>query len=344
MNDQYKKAGVDIDAGNHFVDLIKPFVQRTQRRGVLTGIGGYGGLFALDTKEYKEPVLVSSTDGVGTKLKIAIELNKYDTIGQDLVAMCVNDIACCGAKPLFFLDYFATGQLKPEEHQHIVKGIAKACETTHCALIGGETAEMPDMYTGNDFDLAGFAVGIVDRHHIIDGTEVRLDNSIIGIASSGFHSNGYSLVRKIIKDHNLDLHKPLPGMNKTLGELVLEPTILYSPITTRLIREFKINAIAHITGGGFVDNIPRVLPPGVKACIDKQAWQMPAVMKHFEQIANLDEAEMFRVFNCGIGLILVLPSNQVKDVCDLISAHGESAYEIGSIKAKKANEPVVELI
>ncbi len=342
MVDKYKQAGVNIDAGNSFVDLIKPLIKKTHRHGVLTGIGGYGGLFALDTKEYKEPTLVSATDGVGTKLRLAIELDKYDTIGHDLVAMCVNDIACLGAKPLFFLDYLATGQLKPEKHQDIIKGIAHACQATKCSLIGGETAEMPDMYAAQDFDLAGFAVGIVDRSHIIDGTEVRLGNTIIGLGSSGFHSNGYSLVRKIIKDHKLNLEQSLPEMDKSLGDLVLEPTKLYSPILIRLLHEFKINSIAHITGGGFLDNIPRVLPSGVKACINKHTWEMPALMQHFQQLADLDENQMFRVFNCGIGLILVAPKNQAKDICDFISAHGETAFEIGSIKAKKQGEPVVE--
>lgn len=341
MSQEYKKAGVDIDAGNRFVDLIKPFIRQTNRTGVITDIGGYGGLFALDTSKYKEPILVSSTDGVGTKLKLAIELNRYDSVGIDLVAMCVNDIACLGAEPLFFLDYFATGALKPEEHKDIVKGIAKGCKMSNCALIGGETAEMPDFYAPNDFDLAGFAVGVADRNKIIDGTEVRIDQKIIGIASSGFHSNGYSLVRKIISDNKLDLHKNAAGMNSPLGEMLLEPTKIYTPLLLHLIREFTLTGIAHITGGGFIDNMPRILPQGVKAVIDKASWTIPPLMEFIREKGNVDEDEMYRVFNCGIGIVIIVPDKQSKEVLEIISAHGEKAYIIGSIKARSKNEAAV---
>ncbi len=341
MSDKYKQAGVDIDAGNNFVDLIKPAIKRTMRMGVLTDIGGYGGLFALDSSKYKEPVLVSSTDGVGTKLKLAIELKKYDTIGTDLVAMCVNDIACCGAEPLFFLDYFAMGRLKPEEHKVIIEGIADACKRTNCALIGGETAEMPDMYAGDDLDLAGFAVGVVDRKRIIDGTDVKTGQKIVGIASSGFHSNGYSLVRKIVRDSNLDLTRPLEGLERPLGEMLLEPTKLYSPLALHFIREFNVTAIAHITGGGFWDNIPRVLSVGVQAKIDKGSWPFPPLMKAFERLGAIEEKEMYRVFNCGIGLVVILDANQADEACHLAQAHGEKAYVIGTIRARQTGEPAI---
>lgn len=341
MTEEYKKSGVDIDAGNRFVDLIKPFIRKTSRRGVLTDIGGYGGLFALDGQKYKEPVLVSSTDGVGTKLKLAIELRQYQGLGIDLVAMCVNDIACCGAEPLFFLDYFATGRLKPEEHKVIVEGIAQGCQLAGCALIGGETAEMPDMYASEDFDLAGFAVGVVERGEIIDSTEVRIDQSIIGIASSGFHSNGYSLIRKIIRDSRLNLQEPVTGLAGGLGELLLTPTKIYTPLILRLIREFKVVGIAHITGGGFTDNIPRILPPGVQAVIEKDSWPFPPLMQFFKEKGAVDASEMYRVFNCGIGLVIIVPSEQTKDVCDIIKAHKEKAYVIGRTKARDKNEPPV---
>jgi len=341
MTDKYKRAGVDIDAGNRFVDLIRPAIKKTMRRGVLTDIGGYGGLFALDSSKYKEPVLVSSTDGVGTKLKLAIELKKFDTIGIDLVAMCVNDIACCGAEPLFFLDYFAMGHLKPLEHKVIVEGIADGCKKTNCALIGGETAEMPDLYAEDDFDLAGFAVGVVDRKNIVDGTEVRVDQKIIGIASSGFHSNGYTLVRRIVKDAKLDLARPVAGLERNLGELLLEPTKLYSPLILHFIREFKVTGIAHITGGGFLDNIPRVLPPGVQAKIKKGSWPFPPLMKFLQEQGGVEEQEMYRVFNCGIGLIVIVNAGEADEVCHLAAAHGEKAYIIGSIKARSDGQPPI---
>lgn len=339
MSQEYKKSGVDIDAGNRFVDLIKPFIRQTLRSGVITDIGGYGGLFALDISKYKEPILVSSTDGVGTKLKLAIELKRYDTVGIDLVAMCVNDIACLGAEPLFFLDYFATGNLKPEEHKDIVKGIASGCKTSNCALIGGETAEMPDFYAPDDFDLAGFAVGVADRSKIIDGTEVRIDQEIIGIASSGFHSNGYSLIRKIINDNKLNLNKKVAGLDFPLGEMLLRPTKIYTPLLLHLLREFKITGIAHITGGGFVENIPRILPNGVKAVIQKNAWPIPPLMEFFKEKGKVDDNEMYRVFNCGIGIVIIIPTEQKNEVLEIISAHGEEAYCIGSIKARTEDEP-----
>lgn len=344
MSDSYKNAGVDIDAGNSFVEKIKPFIKSTKRRGVLGDIGGFGGFFALDNASFREPILVSGTDGVGTKLKIAIDLGKLDTIGQDLVAMCVNDIACSGAEPLFFLDYFAMGRLKPDEHAPIVAGIAKACKEVKCALIGGETAEMPDIYNDNDFDLAGFAVGVVERSKIIDGSDIGAGNAIIGLASSGFHSNGYALVRKIIRDAKLDLFKNYDNMPKTLGEMLLEPTKLYSPLIGGLAKVFAIKGIAHITGGGFLDNIPRILPKGVQAAISKDAWDVPEIFRFFQHHGNICENELFRVFNCGIGMIFVAPAEKSKEIIETITAQGETAWVIGQtrIRAKGAAAIVIE--
>lgn len=341
MTEAYKKSGVDIDAGNLFVENIKPLIKATTRRGVIGGIGGFGGFFALDTNDMKEPVLVSGTDGVGTKLKIAIDMDKLDTIGIDLVAMCVNDIACSGAEPLFFLDYFATPKLKPKEHTEIISGIAKACRETKCALIGGETAEMPDLYAPDDFDLAGFAVGIVDREKIIDGSDVGVGNAIIGLSSSGFHSNGYSLVRKIIRDASLDLNKIYEGFDKTLGELVLAPTKLYSPIVGQLKRAFNLKAVAHITGGGFWDNIPRVLPTGVQALIYKDMWSIPELFRFFQKHASVDDKEMLRVFNCGIGMILICPHDEAMGLVDAIIATGEEARIIGITRVRPKDAPPI---
>ncbi|MFH1829285.1 MAG: phosphoribosylformylglycinamidine cyclo-ligase [Pseudomonadota bacterium] len=342
MSEAYKKAGVNIDAGEQFVKNIKPLIKATFRRGVISEIGGFGGFFALNTSEMREPVLVAGTDGVGTKLRIAIELEKLDTIGIDLVAMCVNDIACCGADPLFFLDYFATSKLDPDAHTAIVKGIAEACKQSRCALIGGETAEMPDMYAKGDFDLAGFAVGIIDRAKIIDGSDVGAGNAIIGIASSGFHSNGYSLVRRIVHDADLKLDKVYEGFEMPLGEALLAPTKLYSPMISTLTRSFNINGIAHITGGGFWDNIPRILPNSVQAVIDKQSWTVPHLFRFFKQHGSIDDHELFRVFNCGIGMVFIVSADKAEEVIQAISSHGEKAWQIGTTRIKPSGEnPVI---
>lgn len=342
MTEAYKKAGVDIDAGNQFVENIKPLIKATNRRGVIGGIGGYGGFFGLDVHDMKEPVLVSGTDGVGTKLKVAIDLKRLDTIGIDLVAMCVNDIACSGAEPLFFLDYFATGKLKPTEHTAIVAGIAKACQQTKCALIGGETAEMPALYDENDFDLAGFAVGIVDRTKIIDGSDVGVGNAIIGLASSGFHSNGYALVNRIVRDAKLDLATTYEGFDRTLGDLLIAPTKLYSPLVLQLKRSYHLKGVAHITGGGFWDNIPRVLPTGVQAVIHKERWQIPPLFRFFQAHGAIDERELLRVFNCGIGMILIVPHDEAREIVDAITAQGEEARIIGITRSRPADgEPIV---
>jgi len=341
MSEQYKKAGVDIDAGSRFVEIIKPHIKATHRRGVISDIGGYGGFFALDELDVKNPVLVAGTDGVGTKLRIAIELRRFDTIGIDLVAMCVNDIVCSGATPLFFLDYFATAKLEPSEHADIVKGIAAACSKCNCALIGGETAEMPDMYAAGDFDLAGFAVGIVDREKIVDGSSIGIGNAIVGIASTGFHSNGYSLVRRIVKNAKLDLAKAYDGLDAPLGEALLTPTALYSPLIAKLSGTYDLHGIAHITGGGFWDNIPRILPAGVCAAVSKSAWTMPEIFRFFQRSGGVDEEEMLRVFNCGIGMVLVLPADQAPEVIQAADMEGFTAAEIGRIEKRTTDGPAV---
>ena len=339
MANTYKDAGVDIDAGNEFVNKIKPLIESTRRRGVMAGFGGFGGFFALDTAEMKEPVLVSGTDGVGTKLMLAIEMQKFDTIGIDLVAMCVNDIACCGATPLFFLDYMATGKLKPDEHIELIKGIADGCRQSECALIGGETAEMPDLYSKNDFDLAGFAVGIVDREKIVEGHNIGIGNAIVGIDSSGFHSNGYSLVRKILRDNSLDLSKTYDGLDRELGEMLLEPTIIYSRLVKQLGREFEIKGIAHITGGGLLENIPRILPRTVQASIELSSWSIPQIFRFLQGLGSIDDTELLRVFNCGIGLALVTPQENAKELVSAIEGAGYGARIIGKTRQRPEGAP-----
>ncbi|MBN1283471.1 MAG: phosphoribosylformylglycinamidine cyclo-ligase [Proteobacteria bacterium] len=341
MSEQYKKAGVDIDAGNRFVEMIRPMVKATHRRGVVSDLGGYGGLFSLCELGLEDPVLVSGTDGVGTKLRIAIEMNRFDTIGIDLVAMCVNDIACSGAEPLFFLDYFATSRLMPERHSEIVKGIAEACKKTGCALIGGETAEMPDMYAEGDFDLAGFAVGAAERSRIIDGSSIGIGNSIVGVASTGFHSNGFSLVRRIVREAKLDLGRVYDGLERPLGEALLTPTALYSPLVAQLARSFELKGVAHITGGGFWDNIPRILPAGVRAEIDRKAWMIPEIFRFFQTNGGIEDEEMLRVFNCGVGMVLVIPADQLPGVIDSARIAGFEAFKIGSIAKRRGGEPQV---
>jgi phosphoribosylformylglycinamidine cyclo-ligase len=341
MANTYKDAGVDIDAGNEFVNKIKPLIESTRRSGVMSGFGGFGGFFALNTDDMKEPVLVSGTDGVGTKLMLAIEMQKFDTIGIDLVAMCVNDIACCGASPLFFLDYMATGKLKPDEHIELIKGIADGCRQSECALIGGETAEMPDLYSKDDFDLAGFAVGIVDRSKIIEGHDIGIGNAIVGIDSSGFHSNGYSLVRKILRDNSLDLSKTYDGLDRPLGEMLLEPTIIYSRLVKQLMREFEIKGVAHITGGGLSENIPRVLPKAVQAAIDPLSWNIPQLFRFLQGLGSIEDSELLRVFNCGIGLILITPQEQATDLVHAIEGAGLGARIMGKTRQRAEDAPSI---
>jgi phosphoribosylformylglycinamidine cyclo-ligase len=329
----YKKAGVDIDAGDRFVDIIAPAAKATYRKEVMGGIGPFAALFELDLKKYKRPVLVSSTDGVGTKLKLAIELKRYDTIGQDLVAMCVNDLICCGAEPLFFLDYFAMGRLLPEEHAPVIKGIARACKECGCSLIGGETAEMPGMYMKDDFDLAGFAVGVVEKDKIINGTMTEAGDVIIGIASSGVHSNGYSLVRRVIEDAKVEL--------ASVADMFLAPTKLYPSLVRGLLQKHGggIKGIAHITGGGLEGNIPRVLPETFAAELDAGSWERPEVFGFLQRHGNIQEDEMRRVFNLGIGLAIVVSKGSAEHVMRDIKDTGEKAWVIGKIiKRKRENE------
>jgi phosphoribosylformylglycinamidine cyclo-ligase len=309
MSITYKDAGVDIDAGDLFVQKIKPYVKSTFRPEVMTHIGGFGGLFAL--KKYKDPVLVSGTDGVGTKLKIAFLTGRHDTVGIDLVAMCVNDILVQGAEPLFFLDYFATGRLKPSEHANIVKGIAKGCKLSGCALIGGETAEMPSFYGEDEYDLAGFAVGVVEKREIIDGSTIKPGDKLIGLASSGLHSNGYSLVRKVLLESSgYTVNDVLPDLGKPLGEVLLTPTRIYARTILALLREYDIRGMAHITGGGITENTPRMLPKSAQALIYKGTWNIQPIFRLIQKKAGIDDGEMYRDFNMGIGMILAVPAKQ----------------------------------
>jgi phosphoribosylformylglycinamidine cyclo-ligase len=341
----YKDAGVDIDAGNTFVKMIKPLVKATARPEVIADIGGFGGLFSLNSSKYKNPVLVSGTDGVGTKLKLAFLADRHDTIGIDLVAMCVNDIVVQGAEPLFFLDYLATAKLDPDKGAQIVKGIADGCVQAGCALIGGETAEMPGFYAGNDYDLAGFAVGVVEREKIIDGSTITVGNKLVGIASSGLHSNGYSLARKIILDvMGLGINDNLPGLDRTVADELLTPTRIYVKSILNLLRDFSINGIAHITGGGLLENVPRVLPHGCKAVIDRQSWQEPAIFDILRQGGNVEESEMYRTFNCGIGMVMAVPEGEVDDILIRLSGLNEQAHVIGEVVKCEAGRECVEMV
>lgn len=331
MSITYKDAGVDIDAGELFVEKIKPFVKSTFRPEVMTHIGGFGGLFAL--KKYKEPVLVSGTDGVGTKLKIAFLMNKHDTVGIDLVAMCVNDIIVQGAEPLFFLDYFATGRLKPQEHADIVKGIAAGCKAAGCALIGGETAEMPSFYAENEYDLAGFAVGAVEKKKLVTGARIKPGDRLIGLASSGLHSNGFSLVRKVlfekagygVEDQLTELG-PAP-----LGDVLLTPTRIYAKTVLTLLKDFELRGMAHITGGGITENTPRMLPKGAQARIFKGTWDIPPIFSLIKKKAQVNDDEMYRDFNMGLGMILAVPKKQAEAVIKKAVKLGEKAYLVGEV-------------
>ncbi|OBT16903.1 phosphoribosylformylglycinamidine cyclo-ligase [Vibrio sp. UCD-FRSSP16_10] len=336
----YKDAGVDIDAGNALVDKIKGAVKRTRRPEVMGGIGGFGALCELPTK-YKQPVLVSGTDGVGTKLRLALDMKKHDTIGIDLVAMCVNDLIVQGGEPLFFLDYYATGKLDVETAADVVAGIAEGCVQAGCSLIGGETAEMPGMYEGDDYDVAGFCVGVVEKEDIIDGTKVAAGDALIAVGSSGPHSNGYSLVRKILEVSQADLNQDLEG--KPLGEHLLQPTKIYIKSALKMIEKHDIHAISHITGGGFWENIPRVLPEGTKAVIDGNSWQWPTVFNWLQENGNVETREMYRTFNCGVGLIVALPQDQAQAAVDLLIEESENAWVIGQIAEANGEEEQVEI-
>ena len=334
----YRDAGVDIDAGDALVDRIKPLAAKTMRAGVMAGIGGFGALFEVP-KNFKEPVLVSGTDGVGTKLRLAFDWQRHDTVGIDLVAMSVNDILVQGAEPLFFLDYFACGKLSVDTAAAVVGGIAKGCELANCALIGGETAEMPGMYPEGEYDLAGFAVGAVEKSQIIDGKSIQVGDVVLGLASSGAHSNGFSLLRKIIETTGARPDDDLGG--RQLGDVVMAPTRIYVRSVLAALRQHgtAIKGLAHITGGGLLDNVPRILQPGLAARLHRDAWQMPELFTWLQKGGNVADTEMHRVFNCGIGMVIVVPASQADAVTATLSAHGEQVSRLGEIVEQTAGMP-----
>jgi phosphoribosylformylglycinamidine cyclo-ligase len=336
----YRDAGVDIDAGDALVEAIKPFARKTMRPEVLAGIGGFGALAEIP-KKYREPVLVSGTDGVGTKLKLAFRLERHDTIGIDLVAMSVNDVLTQGAEPLFFLDYFACGKLEVAVATEVVKGIARGCEMAGCALIGGETAEMPGMYADGEYDLAGFAVGVVEKSEIINGRDIAPGDVVLGLASSGAHSNGYSLVRRILDTMKPDLGADFHG--RSLGDALLEPTRIYVKSVLALMKQVRVKGLAHITGGGLVENLPRVLPAGLKAVVERSAWALPPLFQWLQREGRVADAEMLRVFNCGIGMAVVVAAKDADAAARSLVGGGEAVYRIGRIEARKAGEPQLRL-
>ena len=332
----YRDAGVDIDAGDQLVENIKPFARKTLREGVLAGIGGFGALFEV-SRNYREPVLVAGTDGVGTKLKLAMQLGSHDSIGVDLVAMSVNDILTQGAEPLFFLDYYACGKLDVATATEVIKGIAAGCEQAGCTLIGGETAEMPGMYPTGEYDLAGFAVGIVEKSEIIDGSTIEAGDMVLGLASSGAHSNGYSLIRKIIDVKRIDLSAKLEG--RTLSESILAPTRIYVKPLLKLMKRVNVKGLAHITGGGLVGNVPRVLPQGLAARIERKSWPTPPLFQWLKQQGNIADHEMFRVFNCGIGMAIVVGAEEAAAAEKALRAAGETVWRIGRIERRAGHAP-----
>ncbi len=342
---RYSDAGVDIDKGNEFVKQIKDVVSSTHRPGVLNDIGGFSSLTVIDTNKYKNPVLVNSTDGVGTKLAVAHMCNKHDTIGIDLVAMCVNDLIVGGATPLTFLDYFAVGRLDLSIATEVVKGIAEGCRQAQCSLVGGETAEMPGLYANDDYDLAGFVTGIVERDEIIDGSDVREGDKIIGLASSGLHSNGYSLVRKIcFEELKLTVDQHIEEFGTTLGEELLKPTRIYVQSVLNVLKHYKINGMVHNTGGGFIDNIPRIVPEGYKAVVDASSWDTPPIFDFLASKGNVPMEEMYRTFNMGIGLMVIVDESMANDIAHRFNAAGEDARIIGQIVGKDNGDDEVELI
>lgn len=340
----YKSSGVDIDEGNRFVDLIKPLIKSTQNKNLVGSLGGFSGAFSLDLEGINKPLLISATDGVGTKLKIAFMTGKFDTVGIDLVAMSVNDLITCGAKPLFFLDYFATSNLQAEQGVEIVKGITSGCIEASCVLTGGETAEMPGFYSEGEFDLAGFAVGLVDQDKYIDGSKVKAGDVLIGISSSGLHSNGYSLARKVLFEKGgFDIDSVPEGLDKTLGEELLTPTKIYVKTVLDIISKFNIHAISHITGGGFIDNIPRIIPDNLSVEIDSGSFSFPIIMKIIQKVGEIDKEEMYRTFNCGVGLVLVVSEIDSQSVISHLKDAGESASEIGKVIERKSGDNRVRI-
>ena len=341
----YKNAGVDIEKGDGFVQAIKPMVESTFRPEVLTKIGGFAGCVSLNLERYKKPILVSSTDGVGTKLKIAFLMDRHDTVGIDLVAMCVNDIVVSGAKPLFLLDYLATSKLDTEKSMKVVSGIVKGCIEAECSLIGGETAEMPGFYKKGEYDLAGFAVGIVEDSQLIDGSGVTVGDKLIGIASSGLHSNGYSLVRKVILDqHKMDLEKRVEEIGELLGEELLRPTRIYVKTILNLTRDFSIGGIAHITGGGITGNLPRIIPKGCKAIVHRGTWDIPPIFSFVKEKGKISEEEMLRTFNNGIGVILIVRPKEVEDILGRLRSLSEKAFIIGEVGKTEREQETIEFV
>lgn len=335
----YKDAGVDIDAGNALVDRIKGVAKRTRRPEVMAGLGGFGALCEIP-EGYKKPVLVSGTDGVGTKLKLAMEAQRHDTIGIDLVAMCVNDLIVCGAEPLFFLDYYATGKLNIDIAADVVSGIGDGCELSGCALVGGETAEMPGMYEGEDYDLAGFCVGVVEKDELIDGSLVATGDVLIGLPSSGPHSNGYSLIRKIIDVNSSDLNQTLSN-GEILADALMKPTTIYVKPLLKLMQTIPVHALSHITGGGLLENIPRVLPDNAAAIIDTKSWKLPEVFQWLKEMGNVDTTEMYRTFNCGVGMILCVSAENQDQAIQTLKDNGQQPWVIGHIATKSTSEAVV---
>ncbi|MDR1162334.1 MAG: phosphoribosylformylglycinamidine cyclo-ligase [Candidatus Accumulibacter sp.] len=341
----YRDAGVDIDAGDALVERIKPFARKTAREGVLGGLGGFGALFEIP-KRFREPVLVSGTDGVGTKLKLAFELDRHDGVGIDLVAMSVNDVLVQGAEPLFFLDYFACGKLDVDRAATVVEGVATGCERAGCALLGGETAEMPGMYPDGEYDLAGFAVGAVEKSRIITGADIIPGDVLIGLGSSGAHSNGFSLIRKILARARVDLNSPFDygasdeksGGKRSLADAVMAPTRIYVKPVLALLEKLRIKGMAHITGGGLVENLPRTLPDKLKAVVEKSAWERPALFRWLQEEGGVAEAEMWRVFNCGVGMVLIVSREDASDARTFLAAQGETAFEIGEVAVRGEGE------
>ncbi|MES3040624.1 MAG: phosphoribosylformylglycinamidine cyclo-ligase [Pseudomonadota bacterium] len=338
----YKDAGVDIDAGDHLVERIKGVAKKTKRPEVMGGLGGFGALCEIPAG-YKQPVLVSGTDGVGTKLRLALQLNRHEHIGIDLVAMCVNDIVVCGAESLFFLDYYATGHLNVDTAATVVTGIGEGCLQAGCSLVGGETAEMPGMYEGDDYDLAGFAVGVVEKSEIIDGSKVKAGDVLIGVAASGAHSNGYSLIRKIIEVSGADLSQPLSQdqAGRSLADVVMTPTRIYVKSMLALIKALPVHALAHITGGGLPGNLPRVLPEGCDAVIDESSWNWPPLFQWLQAQGNVERFEMYRTFNCGVGMVVVVPADQVEATIAQLKSTGDDAWLLGKIVPSTHSEPTV---
>lgn len=341
----YKDAGVDIERAGLFVERIKPLIKATSRKEVMSSIGGFGGLFHLDMGKFKDPVLVSSTDGVGTKLQIAQMMNRHDTIGIDLVAMSVNDVIVQGAEPLFFLDYIATGKINVEKSVKIMEGIIKGCQEAGCALIGGETAEMPGFYKEGEYDLAGFCVGVVEAEKLIDGSEIRVGDRIIGIASNGIHSNGFSLARKILLEiGGWGIKDTIEGFDHILGDELLRPTKIYVKPMLNLIKNFNIKGIVHITGGGFVENLPRIIPDPCRAVIKKKSWEISSIFSVIQKMGNIDDMEMLKVFNMGIGMMIVVSEKELPEIIERLNILGERAYSIAVIEKRSKGQPQVSFI